>query len=210
MMKSYYDYDIKIEEILIENGMVEELFRLKDLQARKLYLNSEIDMCSVEDIVKHILRYNVEDRGVPVEERKPIMLYVTSNGGEVYAGYELIDVIMNSQTPVYTINMGYQFSMGFLIGMAGHKRFATKHAKYLQHDGSSMAWNSSAKVRDEIEFQEENERRMREYILSRSNITPELYDSKFRVEWYMFADEAKRLGVVDYIIGEDCTLDEVI
>lgn len=208
--KNYYDFDVDFETILIENALLDECFRLKDLKNRKLYLNSGIDLCAIEDIVKHIIRYNVEDKGIPVEERTPIMLYITSPGGDVYAGFELIDVIDNSKTPVYTINLGYQFSMGFLLGLAGHKRFASKHSKFLWHDGTSGALNSSAKVRDEIEFQSRNEDRVRQFILSRTKIDPELYDSKLRVEWYMFADEAKELSVVDYIIGVDCDIDEII
>ena len=207
---SYYDFDISFESILIDNGLVDECFRLRDLQNRKLFLNTEIDMCSVEDIVKHIIRYNVDDRDVPIEERRPIILYVSSNGGDVYSGFQLIDAIISSKTPVHTVNMGYQFSMGFLIGMSGHKRFATQHAKYLWHDGTNMAWNSSAKVRDQIEFQQRDEERIREFILSHSKIDKELYDSKFRVEWYMFADEAKDLGIVDYIVGTDCDMAAII
>lgn len=208
--KSYYDYDVDFEAILIENALLDECFRLKDLKSRKLYLNSGIDMCSIEDIVKHIIRYNVEDRGIPVEDRQPIKLYITSPGGDVYAGFELIDVIENSKTPVYTINMGFQFSMGFLLGLSGHKRFATKHSKFLWHDGTSGTLNSTAKVRDEMEFQNRNEDRIRKFILEHSNIDPELYDSKLRVEWYMFAEEAKDLGVIDYIVGVDCDIDEII
>lgn len=208
--KTYYDFDVDFEAILIENALLDECFRLKDLQNRKLYLNSGIDLCSIEDIVKHIIRYNVEDKDIPVEERKPIKLYITSNGGDVYAGFELIDIIENSKTPVHTINLGYQFSMGFLLGLCGHKRFATKNAKFLWHDGTSGALNSSAKVRDEIEFQSRNEDRVRQFVLEHTKIDPELYDSKLRVEWYMFADEAKELGVVDYIVGVDCDMDEII
>ena len=78
--KSYYDYDVDFEAILIENALLDECFRLKDLKSRKLYLNSGIDMCSIEDIVKHIIRYNVEDMGIPVEDRQPIKLYITSPG----------------------------------------------------------------------------------------------------------------------------------
>lgn len=100
--------------------------------------------------------------------------------------------------------------MGFVLGIAGHKRFASKHAKFLWHDGTSGALNSSAKVRDEIAFQSRNEERIREFVLSHTNIDPDLYDSKLRVEWYMFADEAKELGAVDYIIGEDCDIDDII
>lgn len=210
MNKSYYDFDMDFEAILIENAMLDECFRLKDLQSRKLFLNAGVDMCSIEEIVKHIIRYNVEDKDIPVENRKPIKLYITSPGGDVYAGFELIDVIENSKTPVYTINMGYQFSMGFLLGLSGHKRFATKNAKFLWHDGTSGALNSATKVRDEMEFQGRVEDRTRQYILDRSKIDPDLYDSKLRVEWYMFADEAKELGVVDYIVGEDCDMDAII
>lgn len=75
--KTYYDFDVDFEAILIENALLDECFRLKDLQNRKLYLNSGIDLCSIEDIVKHIIRYNVEDKDIPVEERKPIKLYIT-------------------------------------------------------------------------------------------------------------------------------------
>lgn len=207
---SYYDFEINLESILVESGLIDECFRLRDLKNRRLFLNTEIDMCSVEDVVKHILRYNIDDRDVPVEERHPIVLYVSSNGGDIYSGFELIDTIICSKTPVYTVNMGYQFSMGFLIGLSGHKRFATQHAKYLMHDGTNMAWNSSAKVRDEIEFQNRNEERIKEFVLSHSKIDRELYDSKFRVEWYMFADEAKELGIVDYIVGVDCDIDAII
>lgn len=208
--KSYYDFDMDFEAVLIENALLDECFRLKDLQSRKLYLNSGVDLCSIEDVVKHIIRYNVEDKGVPIEDRKPIKLYITSPGGDVYAGFELIDVIENSKTPVHTINMGYQFSMGFLLGLSGHKRFATKHSKFLWHDGFSGTMNSTAKVRDEMEFQNRSEERIRQYILDHTKIDPELYDSKLRVEWYMFADEAKELGVVDYIVGIDCDMDEII
>lgn len=208
--KNYYDFDVDFETILIENALLDDCFRLKDLKSRKLYLNSGIDLCTVEDIVKHIIRYNVEDKDIPVEERKPIKLYITSNGGDVYAGFELIDVIENSKTPVHTINLGYQFSMGFLLGLSGHKRFASKHSKFLWHDGTSGTLNSTAKVRDEMEFQNRNEDRIRQFILDHTKIDPDLYDSKLRVEWYMFADEAKELGVVDYIIGVDCDMDAII
>ena len=40
-------------------------------------------------------------------------------------------------------------------------------------------------------------------------MTPEFYDEIYEQEFWMTADKAKSLGVVDYIIGEDCDLDEV-
>lgn len=208
--KGYYDIEISFEKSLLEGGTVDELFYLQDLKQRKLFLNTEIDQIAVADIVKHIMQINKEDKGLDVDKRKPILLYVISNGGEVDSGFELIDVIMNSKTPVYTINLGYQYSMGFLIGLAGHKRYATRNAKFLMHDGSNFVYNSGAKAQDQMEFHKKVEGRIKQYVLSRSKVTEEEYDSKLRVEWYLFADEAKEKGFVDYILGEDCDINEII
>ena len=208
--RGFHDIGVEFEQIMLESGMVEDLFHLQDLQNRKLYLNEGISQMSVAEIVKSILRYNEEDKGIAPEERKPILLYIVSEGGEVDSGFELIDAIQFSKTPVYTINLGYQYSMGFLIGLAGHKRYAAKNAKFLMHDGSNFVYNSGAKAQDQMRFNSRVEERIKEYILSRGNLTSEEYDAKLRVEWYMFADEAKERGFVDYIIGIDCDIDEVI
>ena len=207
--KSFYDIEFD-EATVLKNWGVNEVFYLKNLKDRKLFLTCDIDECIIDDIVSHILQYNADDKGKSVEERKPILLYCSSNGGNVDPGFELIDVIRQSKTPVYTINLGYQYSMGFLIGLAGHKRYGSKTAKYLMHDGSNFIYNSGAKAQDQMEFNKRIEARVKEYVLDRTKITSEMYDAQMRKEWYMFSDEAKELGVTNYIIGEDCDLDEII
>ena len=207
---SYYDIEFEVEEVLFRNGLVEDIFYLKDLKQRKLFIAANISQETVEDAVRHIMQFNREDADITAEERKPIILYVSSNGGDVDAGFELIDVIMNSKTPVYTINLGYQYSMGFLIGLAGHKRYAMPNAKFLLHDGSNFVFDSGAKAQDRMEFNKKMESRIKDYILPRSKLTTEEYDSKYRIEWYMFSDEAKEKGFVDFIIGVDCGLDEIV
>lgn len=208
--RGYYDIEIAFEDAMVENGMIDGLFYLRDLKQRKLFLNEDVSAFSVSEIVKHIMQFNAEDRLIPVEERTPILLYVTSNGGDVDAGFELIDVIQSSKTPVYTINLGYQYSMGFLIGIAGHKRFATKNAKFLHHDGTNVIINSGTKVKDQMEFQDKIEARIKNYVINRTKVTEQEYDTHLRQEWYLFADEAKEYGMVDCIIGIDCDIDEVI
>lgn len=206
----YHDLDIDFEALMVESGLVDELFRLQDLKNRKLFLSGDIDQISVAEVVKHILQYNSDDKGTEVENRKPILLYVTSRGGDVDSGFELIDAIKCSKTPVYTVNLGYQYSMGFLIGLCGHKRYAFKNAKFLMHDGTNCVWDSGAKAQDRMEFNKRIDERIKQYVIEHSHVTPEEYDSKLRVEWYMFADEAKDKGFIDYVIGEDCDIDEVI
>lgn len=208
--KGYYDIELDLEQLLESGGMIDEYFYLNDLKQRKLFINSNIYQMSVFDVIKHIMQFNAEDKGVEPDKRKPILLYVTSNGGDVDSGFELIDIIEHSLTPVYTINLGYQYSMGFLIGLAGKKRFATANAKYLMHDGSNFVFNSGAKVQDQMRFQQKVDERVKNYVLSHSKISEKEYDDNLRVEWYLFAEEAKEKGFVDYIIGSDCDINEVV
>ena len=210
MRNKFYDVDFDLEDLLIQNGLVEDYFYIQDLNQRKLFYCSEIAEGTVPGIVRHILQYNKEDSGKSVEDRTPIILYLSSVGGSVDAGYQLIDVIQSSKTPVYTVNIGHWYSMGLLVGIAGHKRFALNNSKFLLHDGSSFMYDSGAKLQDRLEFNKREEERTRDYILKTTNLTEEEYDDKYRVEWYMFADEAKEKGFIDFIIGEDCDVDSII
>ncbi len=206
----YYEFEIELLDGVLKNSTVEEVFYLKDLKQRKLFLSADITQETVSDAARHILQFNREDADIPTNERKPILFYLTSNGGDVDAGFTLIDIILNSATPVYTINTGYQYSMGFLIGLAGHRRYAMPHAKFLMHDGAQFVYNSGAKAQDQMEFAKRQEDRIKQYITTTTKITPQVYDAQLRKEWYMFADEAKEWGVTDYIIGLDCPIDDIV
>lgn len=78
---SYYDIEFEVDEILLKSGLIEDIFYLKDLKQRKLFIASNISQETIEDAVRHIMQFNREDYGIPAEERKPIILYVSSNGG---------------------------------------------------------------------------------------------------------------------------------
>lgn len=186
-------------------------FDIEDVECRKIYLNCEIDENIIDTAVYHILRYNRLDKDIPIEKRKPIIIYINSPGGNVSDGYSLIDAIRLSKTPVYTVNLALAASMGFLIFIAGHKRYAMPHSEFLMHDGSTMGFDSTAKMRDRMEFETvELEKMTKEYIQSCTNIDDELYDAKYRCEWYFLPRKAKEIGAVDYIIGEDCNLDDIV
>lgn len=193
-----------------DNLALEDYFYLKEYKERKHYITDCIESCSVDDVCKAIMQYNKDDAAIEPNERKPIILYLDTPGGEVTAGMKLIDVIQASLTPVHIVNLGTCYSMGFLIYIVGHKRFASKNATFLMHDGSIDIGGSTSKTRDYIAFNDVIEARTKELVVANTSITPELYDEKYRREWYMFADEAKELGVVDEILGVDCGIGDII
>lgn len=166
----------------------------------------------IDTIVFHIMNYNREDKGVEVKDRKPIILYINSPGGSVYSGYALISAMQCSKTPIYTVNQGMCASMAFLIFLAGNKRFSMLHSTFLMHDGSNgIGFESASKLRDRIEYETgQLEQHTKQFVLSRTSIDDKFYDDKYRVEWYMLPHEAKEHSICDYIVGEDCDLDEII
>lgn len=195
---------------ITKNMSIDDYFYLKDFQERKHYLTDEIYSGSVEDICKAILQYNKEDKEIDPEDRQPVLLYLDTLGGDVTEGFRLIDVIQSSKTPVYIINLGTCYSMGFIIYAVGHKRFASRNASFLMHDGSMQASGSTSKTRDYMEFNDRIDGRCKDIVIAATNISSELYDEQLRKEWYMFADEAKELGLVDCIVGVDCDIDDII
>ena len=200
----------EIDADSVKDKSLDDLFFLQDFKNRKLFLIDDIDWNTIGGYVRNILQFNREDMGVPVEDRQPIKIYLSSRGGDPMAAQALIDAIRSSATPVWTINLGICYSAGFLIYVSGHVRYAMPNATFLHHDGEMMSSNSIAKTHDYMDFNRRCEQREREYLTSVSNVSLDEYDSRYRTEWYMFADEAKGLGFVDKIVGKDCSFDEIV
>lgn len=192
-----------------QSSAYEEMYR-EYLEDRVLVFNDEVNDNMVEDIVLYILKWNKEDIGLPVECRKKIRIYMSSVGGDTFVSQNVVDVISASKTPIIGIGLSLVASACYHCYLACHERIAFKNSIFLQHDGSVSISNSAKKVKDTVAFFESGDQRTKEFVLSRTKMTEEFYDQYYDTELYMYADRAKELGVVDKIIGIDCTLDEVL
>ena len=190
---------------------VDDQFFLEDIENRRIFLYDDISSETIDHVVYHVLRYNRLDKDIPIDERKPIILYINSPGGSVTDGFAIIDCLLLSKTPIYTVNIATCYSMGFLIFLAGSKRFALPSSTYLCHDGGNFAYDSTAKLKDRMEFElGAMEEHTKEYVISRTNISSDLYDVNYRKEWYFYPYEAKKYGVVTDIVGIDCDINSII
>ena len=200
--------DVIMPGIDCDNGLSPYDSLLKeDIQNRVLLINEHITDVTVDNQVMCILRWNAEDKDLPVDKRKTITIYINSEGGSSFDGQALIDVILASKTKVRTVALGMVASMAYLIYIAGHERIAFANAALLQHEGETNVGGVTSKARDTMEFFDDMEDRIRKYILSRTAITDEKYEAVYKKEWWMYAQEAKEFGIVDRIIGEDCPID---
>lgn len=172
----------------------------RSLEERIIILNEDVQDTLVEKVIMQILRWNREDEGKSIDERKNIEIVLNSPGGDVYLGMVICDVIQNSVTPVHVRILGMAASLGGLIAIAGHKTSAYKHSNVLIHDGSTVIFGSTNKAKDHMKFQELKDQQIKDFVISNTNISPEKYDEMSDREWWLTAQEALELGIVQELI----------
>lgn len=190
-------------------GTYEELYR-EYLDNRMLVLNDEISENIIEDYIMYILKWNKDDKNLPVENRTPIKIYISSPGGNVFDANVFVDIIEASKTPIVGIAFDLVASAAFHIYLACHERIALKNSAFLQHDGEVALENSRKKAKDTMAFFDEGDRRLKEHVLQHTNMTEEFYDSIYSDEYWVYAQRAKELGIVHKIVGEDVDIDYII
>lgn len=194
-----------------ENDDLYVMQKKEYLSQRKIVFSYDIEDIVLDDIILYILIWNKEDKNLPTEARKPIWIYLDSPGGSVIKGLNVIDVIKNSKTPVYTVCLSQCASMAFHIFISGNKRYCFKNSVLLIHDGQVSIENSSSKAKDTMKFIDNLDERIKQHVLSHTNITSDFYESIYDTEYYLFGNaEGKELGCVDYIIGEDVPMEEIL
>lgn len=173
---------------------------------RLFYLSDDVDNSSIGQLCWSLISQLQEDDEKESKEkdfvRKPIKIYINSYGGSVYDMWALIDIILNSKTPIYTYCTGYAMSAAFKIFLAGHKRFATKHATFMYHQ---MSCRKSGKYQDLVEDRKEMDylqKSIEEYVVDRTKLTQSDIDDirEKKKDFYIHPKEALKWGVIDEII----------
>ena len=163
---------------------------------RSLLLSSNISQSSVKDIITQIFEINEDDDQKELLyrdwERTPILLFLNTYGGSVYAGLALIDVIRHSKTPVHTICVGSCMSMGLWIWLAGEKRLMGERSTLMFHDLSSLVYGKTEGIKQELSEMLRLQEMLIADIAENSLVKEEtLRDYVLRkAEWYIPAEEA--------------------
>lgn len=178
----------------------------KDQNERVFWIEGEINDMLLE-YSKQIISINREDKGIPVEDRKPIKLFIDSPGGEMETTLAFIGLVGLSKTPVWTINAGIAFSGGGLILMSGHKRFAMPNSQALIHSGSGGTYGTYEQTTEQMKNYKQLVDKMKDFILSHTKIDQKLFKKNQTKDWFISTDEQLSLGIVDKIVDD---LDEIL
>lgn len=179
----------------------EDVISLNETWHRHLFLG-EIDD-TVGEAIESLIRFwnQIDDENkVTADERKPIYIFINSPGGDLSATFTMIDAITMSKTPVYTVNIGCAYSGGFLTFLAGHKRIAYPNSTFLFHEGSvSEVGGDAGKFQNFSAFYKERLGAMKEFVLAKTNMIEDFYESIKRDDFWMTAAQAIEYGVADEI-----------
>ena len=202
-----------IEELLFtidkDDDIYNEIIK-SHIKDRKIIINQEISDDLLEYVCLMILRWNSDDKNLPVDKRKKIYLYINSDGGDCILGTQILSTIVYSKTPVVTVGFAKCASMASYILAAGHERYCFPNTVVLYHDGQTGYVSSGNKGKDIQKFYNKLDERMTRFMVEHTNMTLDFIERIKDREYYMFAEEAKERNIVDKIIGMDCDLDDFI
>ena len=168
------------------------------LKERVVFFTGEVEknMCNI--MVAQLLFLEAENPD------QPINMYINSEGGSVYDGLSVYDVMQYIKCPVATYVTGMAASMGSFIAQAGTPgmRYLLPRAITMIHQPSS---GTRGKVSDmEVDLKESLriKRQMTELYVKHNSrgINYETFEKLMDRDRWLTAPEALELGLADHIV----------
>ena len=177
---------------------------------RNLYLPEQVNQESMNKLTKAIIEINEDDTYLQklyavhdIEYKpQPIQMYIDSYGGAVYQCFGLLGVMDKSNTPIHTIVTGAAMSCGFMILISGHKRFGYKHSTPLYHQVSTGFYGKVKDMEESLAEAKRLQKKIEDITFERTSISKKKLNEilKNKKDWFMSAEEALTLGVIDGIL----------
>jgi ATP-dependent Clp protease protease subunit len=184
----------------------------KAFEAEKLRLEYLFENCI--DLKHRIIRITgpigdatFEDFDVQITElekqnpRKTITVRINSPGGSVYDALAIVGRMKASKCPIVTEGYGHIMSAATMVLAAGDKRKISKFAHFMHHKSSYMVGGDHDSIVEEVAQMEREERLWSKWMSEMSDKSEKFwYDSAKKKNFYMSAEEALKIGVVDEIV----------
>jgi ATP-dependent Clp protease protease subunit len=204
------NFDVETINLDTNNNIGNESHSLPMPKSRKLFFGKQVDQSSIEDLSRDIIMINDDDRYLEklyalhdlVYTPKPIKIYIDSYGGYVYQVFGLLSIMEKSVTPIHTIITGAAMSCGFMMLIYGHKRFGYELSTPLYHQVSGGIWGKVEDMEQNYVEAKRLQDKFEELTIRKTKITKQKLEKirKEKIDWYMTAEEALKLGVIDEII----------
>lgn len=176
--------------------------RAYDIYSRLLkdnivFLGGPIDDHTANLIIAQLLFLQSED------PKKEISLYINSPGGSVHAGMAIIDTMNHIKNDISTVCVGIAASMGAVILSAGTKgkRFALPNSEVMIHQPLGGAEGQASDIEISAKHILKTRANLNKILAKNTGQTLSKIEKDADRDFFMDADEAKKYGIVDSVMG---------
>lgn len=162
-----------------------------DFENRRIEIRGEVGEAMASYVTRNLLKMSEHSS-------EPIELYISSPGGDAYEGLAIFDAIVACPCDVHIIASGKIMSAGFMIFLAGDKRVAAKHTRFMMH---SVSYSADGVAKDhEVQVNEAKaiNNAFLDIMASRTKKPRKFWYRKMLTsDYYMNVEEATQVGVIN-------------
>jgi len=198
----------KIKKLLAsDDEVLAALLPKPEPDLRTIGLFAEVEAEKIAEI-SHALLYLNEINQIErdPEQRKPILFYLSTYGGnadDMFALYDLMRVV-RTETQIHTVGLGKVMSAGVLIFAAGTKghRYIGKNCRLMIHSVMGGNQGNLHDMLTEMDAIENLQQMYIECLVAETNLTESQIKKMLerKVNIYLSAEEALEHGIADHII----------
>ncbi len=166
------------------------------LRDRIIMVGGEIEPNMANSIVAQLLFLESENPNADIS------MYINSPGGDVSAGWAIMDTMQYIKSPVSTIGMGLVASMGSVLLAAGErgKRFVLPNTQVMIHQPMAGAQGQITDMEIQLtQFQKNKKSLVKQMASFTGRKEKEVFDAMERDNW-MTPTEAKDFGLIDGVL----------
>ena len=167
------------------------------LKERIIFLGGPIDGDVANLVVAQLLFLASED------PKKDISFYINSPGGQVSAGFAILDTMNHIQPHVSTVCVGMAASMAAVLLSAGEKgkRYALPNAEIMIHQPHGGAEGQAADIEITAKQIIKMRERLNKILAKNTGQKLDRIEKDVDRDYFMSSDEALKYGVVDKVLS---------
>jgi len=128
-----------------------------------------------------------------------IRVHIMSEGGDVFAGLNMMNVLERSRVKVVTIAQGSCCSAATFVLLGGAERRMGKNSYCLIHQISTEMWGNFNELKNEMKSNDKLMKMLKDMYLSKTKIPETKFKTLMKKDIYLSPDKCLKYGIVSAI-----------
>lgn len=138
---------------------------------------------------------------------KPLNIYINSNGGEVFEGFAIYNILKRYGGYKTVYIDGLAASIASVIALCGNKVVMNKASMMMIHNASGFCMGNAEEMKKVVNALEQINEVIRDIYKSKTNLSEEQIKDLMDNETFMTANECLEYGFADEIVEEEQSKD---